>query len=65
MEKRMIIYSTDVAVLTGKSERYGRSIIRMIKRANGKTRQQLVTVEEFCLFTGVDVAEVKEKLNLL
>lgn len=65
MEKRVVIYPKDVEVITGKSERFGRRIIKLIKRAHGKTANQFVSIEEFCFFTGLDVEEVKHKLKIL
>ena len=46
--KRICIYPKDVQVVTGKSERYGRTIIKMIKERLNKEAHQLVTVDEFC-----------------
>ncbi|MGK0329699.1 MAG: hypothetical protein ACJAYY_000341 [Paraglaciecola sp.] len=57
--RRICIYPKDVQVVKGKSERYGRSIIKMIKESLNKEAHQLVTIEEFCTFMGIETSEVK------
>ncbi len=52
--KRIIIYPKDIQRITGKSERYGRKVIRDIKDHLKKDDHQLVTIEEFSAFTGID-----------
>ena len=52
--KRIIIYPKDVAIVTGKSDRYGRMLIANIKKHLGKQNHQLVTIEEFATYIGVD-----------
>lgn len=58
--KRICIYPKDVQVITGKSERYGRDIIKKIKEDLNKQKHQLVTVEEFCEFMGIEIEKVEE-----
>jgi hypothetical protein len=57
--RRICIYPKDVQVVKGKSERYGRSIIKMFKESLNKEAHQLVTIEEFCTFMGIETSEVK------
>lgn len=52
--KRIIIYPKDVQRITGKSERYGRQLIRKIKDEQKKEEHQLITTHEFAQFTGID-----------
>jgi hypothetical protein len=52
--KRVIIYPKDIQRITGKSERYGRKLIRDIKSHLKKDDHQLITIEEFSTFTGID-----------
>ena len=52
--KRIIIYPKDIQRITGKSERFGRKLIRDIKCHLKKDDHQLVTIEEFSTFTGID-----------
>ncbi|WP_440649836.1 hypothetical protein [Chitinophaga sp. 22620] len=58
--ERIVIYTKDVEVILGKSERSARNFLRMIKRALKKSDRQFVTLAEFCYFTGISVDEVKE-----
>ena len=51
--KRIIIYPKDIMLITGKSERYSREIIKKIKLANNKQKHQLVTVQEFCTYMNI------------
>lgn len=59
---RLIIYPKDIQRITGKSERYGRSLINKIKRSKSKTKGQFVSLNEFAEFTGLSVAEVESYL---
>ena len=58
--KRICIYPKDVQVITGKSERYGRDIIKKIKEDLNKQKHQLVTINEFCEFMGIEMEKVEE-----
>ena len=56
---RICIYPKDVQVVTGKSERYGRTIIKTIKERLYKEAHQLVTIDEFCDFMGFEISKVQ------
>jgi hypothetical protein len=56
---RICIYPKDVQVVTGKSERYGRTIIKTIKERLNKETHQLVTIDEFCDFMGFEISKVQ------
>ena len=56
---RICIYPKDVQVVTGKSERYGRTIIKTIKEHLNKESHQLVTIDEFCDFMGFEISKVQ------
>jgi hypothetical protein len=60
--ERICIYPKDIQVVTGKSERWGRNLIKKIKETIQKDSHQLVTVEEFCQYTGLQLDEVKKAL---
>lgn len=49
--------------LTGKSERYSREILRKIKNLHKKEKHQLVSVQEFCDFIGLNSEEVESVLK--
>ena len=56
---RICIYPKDVQVVTGKSGRYGRTIIKAIKERLNKEAHQLVTIDEFCDFMGFEISKVQ------
>lgn len=59
---RMVIYTKDVMLLTGKSERTARKLLTRVRRHFAKDSRSLVTVEEFCTFTGFDPDQVLQSL---
>ena len=50
---RIVIYSKDVMNITGRSERGARRLLERIRLLNGKGKNDFVTVEEFCRYTGL------------
>ena len=52
---RIIIYPSDVMLLTNKSERYARRAIENIKKSLNKEKHQLVTIKEYCHYFAFDV----------
>jgi ribosomal silencing factor RsfS len=56
--KRICIYPKDVQVITGKSERHGRDLINKIKTELNKEKHQLITIDEFCNFMGLEIERV-------
>lgn len=58
---RLCIYPKDIQMITGKSDRYGRYIIKKIKSHFSKEQHQLVTIDEFCQYMGLQYdAVIKE-----
>ncbi len=55
---RVTIYPKDVQRITGKSERYGRTLLKKIKEELSKEDHQFITVEEFCSYTGIKTEQV-------
>lgn len=60
---RLVIYPKDVQRITGKSEKYGRKLIRQIKEELMKEQHQFVSITEFCQFTGLDPEDVSQYLR--
>ncbi|MCB0496163.1 MAG: hypothetical protein KDC79_08500 [Cyclobacteriaceae bacterium] len=60
--KRIIIYPKDIQLITGKSERYGRTIIQKIKDHYNKEPHQLVSVKEFCNYMGLEEEEIMSRI---
>lgn len=61
--KRAIIYPKDIQRITGKSERYGRLVIQRIKEELKKDDHQLVTVQEFSRYIGVEEELIMQYLD--
>ena len=58
---RLCIYPKDIQIITGKSDRYGRYIIKKIKDHFSKEQHQLVTIDEFCQYMDLQYdAVIKE-----
>ena len=60
---RIIIYPSDVMLLTNKSESYARKAIRNVSRSLNKEKHQVVTIKEYCHYYGLDFNEVIAVLN--
>lgn len=61
--KRVIIYPKDIQRITGKSERYGRYLLKKIKDDLQKEDHQFVTINEFSDFTGIDQELVNQFID--
>jgi hypothetical protein len=61
--ERLCIYPKDIQIVTGRSERYGRNVIKKIKDNLNKQQHQLVTVDEFCQFMGLQQESVTRQLR--
>ena len=60
---RITIYPKDIQLITGKSERYGRDLLKKIRDHFKKEDHQLITVEEFCNYTGLKIEQVSNLLT--
>ncbi len=60
--KRIVIYPQDVALLTGRSDRYGRMIIKKIKEELGKASHQLITIQEFSDYMAINIEVVESAI---
>lgn len=61
--KRICMYPKDVQLITGRSERYGRNIIASIKKRLDKEKHQLITVDEFCSYMGLEISKVEQLIR--
>ncbi len=59
---RLCVYPKDVQRITGKSERYGRMLLLKIRETFNKKEHQFISIEEFCLYTGLKVDQVQPLL---
>jgi hypothetical protein len=60
---RIILYSKDIARLTGKSERQARTIIARLRVKLGKVSGQPITVQEYCQHANISEEEVIRHLS--
>jgi hypothetical protein len=58
IQTRLCIYPKDVQRITGKSESYGRLLLKKIKLHLKKEDHQVITVEEFCRYMGLKKEDV-------
>ena len=58
--KRIIIYPKDIQLITGKKEKSSRLLYEKIKRALKKPESGLVTIDEFCAYTGLEKSIVTD-----
>jgi hypothetical protein len=56
--KRVVIYSKDIELITGRSGRYARKIMAKMRKELGKEKHQLISLGEFCAYTGLPEHEV-------
>jgi hypothetical protein len=56
---RIVIYPKDVQNITGKKERSARKLISDIRQELGKSKQEFITIYEFCHYTGLQKEQVE------
>jgi hypothetical protein len=55
---RLCIYPKDIQRITGKSESYGRLLLKKIKLHLRKEEHQVITIDEFCHYMGLKKQDV-------
>ncbi len=60
---RIVIYVSDIMLLTDKSESYARKEIQKLKKALNKEKHQKVTIKEYCQYYGFNINEVLAVLS--
>lgn len=58
-QQRVCIYPKDVQRVTGKSYRYARLLLIDIKKQLNRQDHQFISIEEFCLYTGLKLELVQ------
>jgi hypothetical protein len=61
--QRLCIYPKDIMIITGKSDKFGRNLIKKIKLHYKKQEHQVVSVEEFCNYMGLQEDAVLKQLR--
>lgn len=60
---RLCIYPKDIMIITGRSDKYGRNLIKKIKEHLNKQQHQVVSVDEFCQYMGLQFEAVIKQLR--
>ena len=60
MPKRVCIYPKDIQRITGRSEKYARRFLLMIRQNLNKQSNQFVTTYEFAQYVGIDIEIVQQ-----
>lgn len=55
---RVIIYTKDVAMITGRDVRYARRLMAKIRKHFGKDPDHLITVQEFCEYQKIKIEQI-------
>ena len=58
--KRVCVYPKDVQRITGRSEKYARRLLHIIRQNLNKQSHQFITIEEFAQHVGIDTETVKQ-----
>ena len=61
-QKRACIYPKDIQRITGRSERYGRKLLKDIRNFFGKESYQFITIKEFAEYSGIEEEIVNKYL---
>jgi len=62
--KRITIYTKDIEVLTGRTDRYARTVMRALRLKHKKQKHQLVSLRELCEYLGIPEQEAIQQLEL-
>ena len=59
---RLCIYTKDIQNITGKKERTARKLLSDLRQKLGKQKNELVSIEDFCSYTGLKEEHVTKFL---
>lgn len=59
MKNRLFIYAKDISLITGKGPRYVQRVLRNIRYVLKKEAHQLVTIQEFAAYIGVELSLIE------
>ena len=62
VSKRVCIYPKDIQRITGKSYRQSTRILNEIRKSLRKPKNSLVSIEEFCEYTGLKYEHITKVL---
>ncbi len=55
---RICIYTKDVQLITGKSERQSREIIKQLRQYYNKQKHHAITVQDLCQYLGLNPNDI-------
>ncbi len=61
--QRICIYTKDVQIITGKSDKYCRTIMKNIRKITKKEKHQQISVFELSNYLGLNVEEVMKLIK--
>jgi hypothetical protein len=61
--QRVVIYPKDIMIVTGRSERYSRGLLKKIKETYNKAKHQPLTIDEFCQYMGFDSTKIANSIK--
>ncbi|RZJ51453.1 MAG: hypothetical protein EOO19_00555 [Chryseobacterium sp.] len=61
---RVVVYSKDIENITGLMPRTARKMLESIRKAFGKPKGALISIKDFCAYTGLEEELVKDFLRL-
>jgi len=61
--QRICIYTKDIQIITGKSDKYCRTIIKNIRKLNNKEKHHQISVLELSNYLGLNVEEIMKLLK--
>jgi hypothetical protein len=61
--KRIIINSYDVQIITGRKNKGANALLKKIRKSLNKSDESLVTIDEFCIYSGIDKEDIIHLLS--
>jgi len=61
---RIVIYTKDIEVITGLRPGAARRLYLAIKEHYQKSKKQVLTADEFCLFLGIKEESIQQQLRV-
>jgi hypothetical protein len=58
VRNRIVLQTKDIMLITGKSERTSRRMLKEIRKSARNSKVSFVSLEQFCAFTGMTREEV-------
>lgn len=61
--KRLFIYPKDIQNITGRKQTYAYKLFNIMLSAYGKTKEQGLTIRDYCLYSGISQEQVEPFIN--